>query len=655
MRTSLNNPVKGTHFEKKPSSILYLGQSVSGEEMWLTPDQVKTHIFLSGSTGSGKTEMLTNIMTNAMAWGSGALFIDGKGDINFFAKLHLIAKALGREQDLLLLNFMKGNVRREGPFASHTINPFGFLSADELCQIMSNMLAPVSGDGVMWRERAISLMNAIINSLAWLRDAHGEPLTISKIRTYLVLPDLINLSDRLKAMIDAPSDIVSELDFYLASLPGYRADKGAVQSQTTLDQHGYLSMQWTRTATLLCTNYGHILDVGVPDIDIRDVILNRRILVILLPSLERSSSDIRNIGALMVGMIKSMLGQALRTPVEGSWRDVVEDRITNARNPFLILMDEVGQYISDGMGMMAQQARSLNIGLVFATQDFDSLHYTDMRETEAIIANTNTKIFMKAENPTAPQISRVLSTYITKQEKQTAREMTLYHARSSVVRDRLHYLHHRRNEELGRSLDDINVAHSDFIENDDDPDLMVLLRGFKTGQMLCTHGADCVQGTANYIALETNDHPHAIRLEHYVNINDYGTDETKQNAIKARANSITANLKAEIAQIEAKKELPKDFAKMVAEALGLGKLHAATVIHFAEPPAFPTGVFDGRDPLVVWSHYISSIVLASVNLARGTYFSKLRDEAEEEREKAMAIPANSKQKPFDLLKFIKDA
>src|SRR5690606_23422330 len=132
--------------------------------------------------------------------------------------------------------------------------------------------------------------------------------------------------------------------------------------------------QWTRPVTLLAGSYGHVLDVEIPDIDIRDVVLNRRILTIMLPSLERSSSEIMNIGNLMVGMIKAMLGEALRTPIEGGWNTVVNKRITNAEYPFMILMDEVGQYLADGMGMLAQQARSLNIGLVFATQDFESLY-----------------------------------------------------------------------------------------------------------------------------------------------------------------------------------------------------------------------------------------------------------------------------------------
>lgn len=579
MSIIVKTPVSGTRFAKNSKSIMYLGMSVTGEEIWMDADQVKTHTFLSGSTGSGKTETLTGMITNAMSWGSGSLFIDGKGDINFFAKLHLIAKTLGREEDILLLNFMKGMSEEDNRFSSHTINPFGFLSSDELIQIMTNMLPRAYGDGSMWQERAIALMSCVINSLVWLRDNKGYPLTISEIRSHLVFKQLLYLLDTLMAA-GAPHKVRSELKFYLESLPGYQEDRGLKQGQVTLDQHGYLSMQWTRALTLLCSNYGHILDVWTPDIDIRDVILNRRILVILLPSLERSTSDIHNIGSLMVGMIKSMLGQALRTPVEGGWVEVVEDRITNARYPFMIFMDEVGQYISDGMGLMAQQARSLNIGLVFSTQDYDSLHASNARETEAIMANTNTKIFMKAENPTAPQISRTLATFKTEKTDMSLRQTNLNHARRAIWSDRMHYgrlkkagtfeeyqAENKHIKGIFTELDKLNISYAEFVENDDMPDLAVLLRGFKTGQMLCVNGSDCVQGTANYVRIAELEKPHQIQLEHYVNFETFSETVIERIEAEDRVVEIKAKLLAEIARQETIAKINDDMMSELSEQM----------------------------------------------------------------------------------------
>lgn len=593
----MNALARPTNFTKTDDSILFLGRDVSGEELWSTTDMVKTHMFVSGSTGSGKTEFMTSLMVNAMAWGSGAVFIDGKGDISFPAKLHAAATAIGREQDLLVLNFMKGNLEQDDGISSHTINPFAILTADELCQIMASTMPRNYGDS-MWSERAISLMNCIVNTLAWLRDNVNEPLTIGKIREYLVLNNLILLRERVAAIKNVSPLVLAELDFYLRTLPGFIPEKLTKQGQTTHEQHGYLSMQWTRTINLLSSTYGHILNVEVPDIDIRDVVLNRRVLVVLLPSLERSSSDIANIGSLMVGMLKSMLGQALRSPVEGSWAKVVRNRITNARYPFMIVMDEIGQYLTDGMGMMAQQARSLNVGLVFATQDFDSLSSKNSKETEAIIANTNTKIFMKAENPTSHHLATVLRTYTDALTRAKMRKTEISGAERSLITARI--MHHIPVEASGHGLrsrlDALNIQTLDWAMNDPETELAPRLKRFKAGQMLVTHGADCVEGHASYIAIKGDIDSHEIRLQRFASIPAYGRIVEDRRAAEKRALEVLASIRA--ASIRA--------AMTVSTAFKTQPMltRVAQDSQFAIPPS----LVDVASVYSLWAQYLASVV-----------------------------------------------
>lgn len=657
MKAMLDTPVKGTNFEKTSKSILYLGQSVTGEEMWMSPDQVKTHIFLSGSTGSGKTEMINNLLANTMAWGSGALVIDGKGDIGFFAKMQLIARETGREEDLLLLNFMKSNVAEGEAFSSHTFNPFGFLSSSELCQIMATMIPPADGDGVMWRERAVVLMNTIINVLTWLRDNKGEPLTVSKIRTVLGLPDFITLCERMKEMEDAPERIVSEMKFYLTSLPGYQESKFRKQSQTTFDQHGYLSMQWARTVGLLCTQYGHILDAPIPDIDIRDVILNRRILVMLLPSLDRSSSDIQNIGSLMTGMIKSMLGQALRTPVEGSWATVVDDRITNAKTPFMIIMDEVGQYLSDGMGMLAQQARSLNIGLVFATQDFDSLYLMHPKETEAIIANTNTKILMKAENPHSAKISAILAPFIQQKTTNISLINMLDMAKGAVLRDRMFHAQLQQDRELSmdavQKMDAQNLAHLEHVEASQIPDFGFLLRSFSNGQMLVMNGKDCIQGTANFIAIEESPEAAPLAINHFFDLRGYGKVEDETVQRKKLAEDITAQFREKMDELRANGSVSKEYALFTNDLLD-GTVFTQETYRNKKDPTFLTGNLESQDYRRVWPQYIASLLLKAVKIEKGTAFSNLNEMVAKKRNESAGIEKGPKVEPYDYTQIIKD-
>jgi intracellular multiplication protein IcmO len=59
---------KGT----KPEGILYLGnQDVYKDEVWFSNSDARTHILYLGTTGSGKTEGLKAMASNALCWASG--------------------------------------------------------------------------------------------------------------------------------------------------------------------------------------------------------------------------------------------------------------------------------------------------------------------------------------------------------------------------------------------------------------------------------------------------------------------------------------------------------------------------------------------------------------------------------------------------------
>ena len=69
---------------------------------------MRTHVLIFGSTGSGKTEALISMAYNALLQASGFIYVDGKGDNSLFAKLFSMVRSMGREDDMLLINFMTG-------------------------------------------------------------------------------------------------------------------------------------------------------------------------------------------------------------------------------------------------------------------------------------------------------------------------------------------------------------------------------------------------------------------------------------------------------------------------------------------------------------------------------------------------------------------
>jgi len=338
-----------------PEGILYLGNvDKTKDEIWFTNSDCRTHVLYLGTTGSGKTVGLTSMVTNAISWGSGFVYVDGKADTDLWSNLSSLVRRFGRDDDLLVLNYMTGNSDARAP--SNTMNPFSSGSASYLTNMLVELMPPSEGDNAMWKE----------------------------------------------------------LSGYLDTLPGFTAeaydDNGKVKppgpdtpqydTNTANQQHGYLAMQFTRSLQSLGDDYGYIFDTQAADVDMLDVVLNRRILIVLIPALEKSGDEIANLGKIVAANMKGMMGSTLGASVEGESATVIENKPTHSATPFMTIFDEVGYYTASGMAVMAAQARSLGFSLVFSGQDLPAMKKRVREEANSITANCNIKLFGKLEDPT---------------------------------------------------------------------------------------------------------------------------------------------------------------------------------------------------------------------------------------------------------------
>ncbi len=387
--------------------IMYIGNKEGdGEEVWFNNNDVKTHMLYLGTTGAGKTVGLKGISCNALCWGSGYVYIDGKADTDLWSTLSAFARRFGRDDDLLLMNYMTGNIGGRVP--SNTLNPFSSGSASYITNMLVSLMPDSQGDNAMWKDRAVSLIGGIMPCLVWMRDNKNMPLSIGVIRKFLTLQAVIKLS-RDESV---PSNLRTSVKSYLAELPGYADnifdDEGNEKPQkggggaadTPRQQHGFLAMQFTRSMSSLGDDYGFIFDTQAADVDMTDVVLQRRLLIVLIPALEKSGDETANLGKIIVAALKGMMGATLGSAVEGSTATAIDNKPSNSSTPFISIFDEVGYYASAGMGVMAAQARSLGFCLIFAGQDLAAMEQRIKEETKSITANCNIKIFGKLEDPT---------------------------------------------------------------------------------------------------------------------------------------------------------------------------------------------------------------------------------------------------------------
>ncbi len=392
-----NDPMPGGGAKsRKAEGVVFLGnERGSNDELWVTARDASTHFLIFGTTGSGKSEALLSLSYNSLIHGSGLIYVDGKGDNSLFAKIFSMTRALGREDDLLLINYMTGGrevVGRQSDKLSNNLNPFASGTAGSLTQLLTSLMPESGGDNAMWQGRAVAFISAVMMALCHLRDAGLLQLGVGEIRESLTLDKVMALAKRT----DLDARILESLNSYLRSLAGYTENSpDGRQSETTNEQHGFILMQFTRVLSSLADDYGYIFKTTRGEVDFLDVVLNNRVLVVLLPALEKSPEELANLGKIIVASLKTIMASGLGDRVEGETEVIVEAKPTASPSPFLCILDEYGSYVVKGAAMMPAQARSLNFSMVFAGQDYPSFRKNNNEgEAASTVSNCNVLVFM---------------------------------------------------------------------------------------------------------------------------------------------------------------------------------------------------------------------------------------------------------------------
>lgn len=418
----------------------------SFKEVWLADDDLRKHMLILGSTGSGKSETLKSIFFNALAWSSGFFIADGKADNKLPVDVYSMVRSLGRDPDLLILNFLMAGktpeeIRTSRRRRSNTLNPFSSADPDTIIQMGANLLPKCDGDAKNWQEKALNLWRALVTALCYLRDTQNRDLSITDFIEYLSL----NKVEELYVIGYEESERMGDWSYgfvgiknYLESggCPGYQTSKllkkhglvpeeeaparggfgggkkgGNDQDAHAYEQHAYRTSQLMPALNLLDKSYGYIFKSKYPEIDMTDVTLRNRVLVMLIPSLEKSAQEAESLGKLTIACLRVMMSKNLGSEVEGDYTSLIKDKATNSPYPYVAALDELAYYFSDGIAVMFAQARSLGICMIAAAQDLEKLtEGSRAAEAGAMFANQTTKFFMRIDdhNKTPEMITKII-------------------------------------------------------------------------------------------------------------------------------------------------------------------------------------------------------------------------------------------------------
>lgn len=403
----LNSLHHGDVIKHKPEALFGEGVTYFGIcretnlPVYSTNSDDRTHLTCLGTTGSGKTEFLLGLVANQLVQDSGLIYVDAKGDPSLQREVCRLARRFGRDDDILTINFITSGrdlVRAQPDKVTNTFNVMADTSAGMLIEFLNNLLSDSGGSGDMWKARAMSFIAAVTVVLTYLRDQGFIQLSPSVFIKYLELSALEELVFEHEGRYGEQFNIVvGALKNYLLTLPGYNDSAKArkKQDQDTKKQHGFIVMQLTSSLNQLTYDYGYIFGAQQGDIDIFDCVINRRILTIPLPALERSPDSLKMLGKLCIGSVKQMMASSLGNRIEGLVREILDSRPTNSPNAFKLIFDEFGYIVISGVSVMPAQGRSLSFSICFAAQDFSDIKRGNEHEAEAIWGNSNIKAIGK--------------------------------------------------------------------------------------------------------------------------------------------------------------------------------------------------------------------------------------------------------------------
>jgi intracellular multiplication protein IcmO len=322
-----------------------------------------------------------------------------------------MARRFGREDDVRVLNFMVAS----GVKDSHSFNPFSIGNADAIRELLASQLGDTTQNDAngVFRERAVALVGTIAPVLVWLRDHKGVVLNIEVIRFSIELRWIWKLAmEKIVLMRDPetgkviekdvkneiPEDITWPLRSYLGELPGFDPSmpldkqKGDEPSK----QHGFAQFYFTATFTQLAVSLGHIFRVDAGDIDMRDIVLNRRILVVNLPALENSDATLAALGKLVVASLRAMMAQLLGGSLEGDYTEA--DKPGMGSSPYAIVFDELAYYATSGLDRMLAMGRGLNVSFMLGFQEVSGIWARLGEKTASLLGNANLTIAMRQQD-----------------------------------------------------------------------------------------------------------------------------------------------------------------------------------------------------------------------------------------------------------------
>lgn len=396
------DPIPGTQRQKHfiSAGIAFLGNMIDGlEQLWASKRDLLTHMMVFGGTGSGKTEVMVSIVANYMVLSSGLAYIDPKAAPKLAFQIYSMCRMFWRDHDFRVMNFMTTVRRSPNGFVhplrnSNTSNPVNRGSPENCTSILTSLIAASGGDNQIFQMNAQNLMAGLMRGLVELRDEHREPLDVRVIRASIASKEYVRIATE-KPLRPTTKE---SMQAFLKSVGWVEGTPYEKMPPSFHQQYGYAQAYFSQPLNNLTDSYGYIYArSSMGEIDYEDIIKQRRVLVVMLPSLSKSPTELSGLGKVILGGVRNAISVGLGDRIEGTVEDVIDSSTMAAKYPFCVDVDEYAAIPTEGFVQVLTQGRGLGIAAIIGTQDYAGLKKASETEAQQAVENSTIKLFGKMD------------------------------------------------------------------------------------------------------------------------------------------------------------------------------------------------------------------------------------------------------------------
>lgn len=334
--------MKRIKFKNDPIKSTLIG-TTSGKKPVYIPNNAK-HIFVCGTTGSGKTVALSNFIKTSIDKNYPALIIDGKGDTSDNSMLDIVKK-MNINKKVYVINLTQ-------LFSSCKYNPFQNASPTVAKDMLINMTE--------WSEEHYKLnTERYLQRLVMLLHKGDIKLSFKNIIHYMPITEFLKLSAELMK-----NEIISKFEHLENTNIAKNSGKIAENAVA-------------RFATIQESELGSIFDDN--GIDIYTALKEKAIILFIL-------------NPLIYPELSTLIGRLIMIDAKKAISKLFSE--SNERTFFIF--DEINVYASPVLVDLVNKSRSANVTSILATQSLSDLDFANGEAfKEQIIENCNNYLVLR--------------------------------------------------------------------------------------------------------------------------------------------------------------------------------------------------------------------------------------------------------------------